>query len=213
MMASATALGFALAATHRVIDRVHHHAAHGRPYSLPATAASFAGGDVHVIHVPDLSDGGIATDVDFAKLAGWHLHEGVVTFAVVQDNLLSGAAGDLPSATGLEFDIVDRRSERDGLERKRITDFGRGILTRMNLGSHTKTRGGKDVRFLTIRVLDKCYAGAAIRIVLDRDDIRCHVALPAFEVDDPVLLLVPAANVARGDAAVVIAATAALLAI
>ena len=42
MVASAAALGFALTATHRVIDRVHDHAANGRTNALPARAASLA---------------------------------------------------------------------------------------------------------------------------------------------------------------------------
>ena len=42
MMTSAAALRFALATTHRVIDRVHDHAAHMRTAALPARASGFA---------------------------------------------------------------------------------------------------------------------------------------------------------------------------
>ena len=54
-----------------------------------------------MIHIPDLPDRGVASHMDFAKLAGWHLHQCIVAFTVVQDHLLSGTAGDLPSATWL----------------------------------------------------------------------------------------------------------------
>src|SRR5438105_3017300 len=56
MMASATAFGFALTATHRVIDRVHHHAAHSRTNAKPAAATSLARANIHVIDVADLTD-------------------------------------------------------------------------------------------------------------------------------------------------------------
>ena len=42
MMTSAAALRFTLTAAHRVIDRVHDHAAHVRTTALPARAAGFA---------------------------------------------------------------------------------------------------------------------------------------------------------------------------
>ncbi len=56
MMASAAALRFALAAAHRVIDRVHDHAAHVRAPPLPACATGFAARYVHVIDIADLAD-------------------------------------------------------------------------------------------------------------------------------------------------------------
>src|SRR5256885_16774637 len=47
-----------LTAAHRVINRVHHHAADMRATSLPTRASSFATGDIHVIDIADLADGG-----------------------------------------------------------------------------------------------------------------------------------------------------------
>jgi hypothetical protein len=47
---------------------------------------------------------------------------------------------------------------------------------------------------------------AAVRIVLQALDLGRDTVLVALEVDDPVMLLVPAAVMARGDVAVVVAA-------
>src|SRR5437868_8467551 len=57
-MASAT--GFALAATVRMVHRVHGHAAVGRTNSKPARASRLAYGNVFVVHVAHLTDGGHA---------------------------------------------------------------------------------------------------------------------------------------------------------
>src|SRR5690606_814507 len=53
---------------------------------------------------------------------------------------------------------------------------------------------------------DEGDVGAAVRVVLDRLDLRRDVELGALEVDDAVELLVAAAATARGDAPVAIAA-------
>ena len=54
-------------------------------------------------------------------------------------------------------------------------------------------------------------ARVAVRVVLDRRDLRGHAVLVATEVDDAVLLLVPAAAVTRGHAAVRVATARARL--
>ena len=55
-MPSAATFRFTLATTHRVIDRIHDHAAHMRSSSLPARASGFAAGNVHVIDIADLAN-------------------------------------------------------------------------------------------------------------------------------------------------------------
>ena len=52
------ALRLALAATVRMVDRVHRRAAHRRPLALPPAAARLAARHVLVVDVPDLPDGG-----------------------------------------------------------------------------------------------------------------------------------------------------------
>src|SRR5437870_8611529 len=63
------ALALALAAAHRVVDRVHDRAAHGGPEALPAHAPGLADRDVLVIEVADLAHGGHAVERDQPHLA------------------------------------------------------------------------------------------------------------------------------------------------
>src|SRR5271165_3235359 len=56
----------ALAATVRVVDRVHGHAAIVRTATQPAAAAGFAERHIFVLHVSDLADRGHALDQHFA---------------------------------------------------------------------------------------------------------------------------------------------------
>ena len=60
MMPAAAALRLTLTATHRVIDRIHDHAANVRAASLPARPTRFTTRDIHVIDIADLSDRGVA---------------------------------------------------------------------------------------------------------------------------------------------------------
>src|SRR4029453_17038213 len=89
------ALALALAATHRVVDRVHHGAAHGRPESLPAHAPGLADRHVLVIQVADLADGGHALDGHQPDFAGRQLERGPLAFLGQQLGLRARAAADL----------------------------------------------------------------------------------------------------------------------
>src|SRR6185436_14519209 len=64
----------------------------------------------------------------------------------------------------------------------------------------------QDVRLEAVGVVEQRDAGRAVRVVLDRGDLRRDVVLAALEVDDAVAALVAAALMARRDAAVVVAA-------
>ena len=73
--------------------------------------------------------------------------------------------------------------------------------------AHLEAVGREDVRFSPSSVVEERDARRAVRIVLDRRDLGRHADLVALEVDDAVALLVTAAPEARGDAAVVVAAS------
>src|SRR5207253_561133 len=63
------ALGLALAAAVRVVDRVHRGAADARALAEPAAAAGLAARGVLVVDVADLADGRAALERDAAHLA------------------------------------------------------------------------------------------------------------------------------------------------
>src|ERR1700759_2720063 len=84
VVTSAAALRFTLSTAHRVIDRVHYHAAHVRSPALPTGPAGLAARHVHMIDVTDLANRGISVLVDPANFARRHFYQGVATFQVVQ---------------------------------------------------------------------------------------------------------------------------------
>ena len=67
--------------------------------------------------------------------------------------------------------------------------------------------GGEDVALLAVEVVQQRDARVAVRVVLDRRDLRGHAVLVPLEVDEAVALLVTAAAVTRRHAAVRVATT------
>src|SRR5690242_10917163 len=90
--------GPALAAAHRVADRVHRHAAVVRLAALPALAPGLAQTDGHVFGVGDRADRGPAVGADAADLAGRQRDLRPVGLAGGQGRAAPGGAADLPSA-------------------------------------------------------------------------------------------------------------------
>src|SRR5256712_2634311 len=101
------ALRAPLAAAVRMVDRVHRHAAHLGAPAEPADAAGLAVGDVLVLEVADLPDGGAAGQPHAPQLARGELHEGVV--ALLRHELDGGAraAAELAAAALAQLDVVD----------------------------------------------------------------------------------------------------------
>ena len=67
--------------------------------------------------------------------------------------------------------------------------------------------GRQDVALLTVVVVQEGDVAGAVRVVLDGRDRGQHAVLAPLEVDDAVLLLVPAAAMTAGLATVVVATT------
>src|ERR1044072_9557855 len=105
--------GFALAAAHRVVDRVHHHAAVVGTEAAVADAPGLAPGNVLVLEVADLADGGVAVDVHLAHLASGAAHLGVDALARHQLRARAGRAHQLAALARLELDVVHLGAERD----------------------------------------------------------------------------------------------------
>src|SRR6185503_6821866 len=76
-----------------------------------------------------------------------------------------------------------------------------------------KVDGRDDVALLAVLVEEEREARRAVRVVLDRLDRRGNPVLVALEVDHPVVALLAAAAVARGHAALGVAAGVAELAL
>src|SRR6266540_1208000 len=79
-------------------------------------------------------------------------------------------------------------------------------MARLDHCPDAEPRRGENVALRAVRVMEQGDARRAVRVVLDRCDLRRHAILQALEVDDAVAPLVPAALVARRDPAVVVPA-------
>src|SRR5438105_1420844 len=80
MLAPATRFRLAFAATHRVIDWVHRHAARLRTNAKPARTPGLTPANVEVIGVADLADRRHAFEADLASLARRHLQRRKLAF-------------------------------------------------------------------------------------------------------------------------------------
>src|SRR5690606_3561682 len=197
--------GLALTTTVRVVDRVHHHAAHRRTDADPALGAGLAVVAQVVLVVRQLAQGGTAVDVHLARLARLQADEGMDALARGELRRCAGAANHLAAPAGLQLDVVHHRPHRQVAKRHRVA----GLDGRVGAGAHFITHrhalGGQDVAALAVGIFDQRDVRGAIRVVLERLDHAGDAVLVAPEIDQAILLARPTALVAGGDAAGIVA--------
>src|SRR5690606_16311086 len=199
--------GLRLAATVRVVDRVHGCATDGRADAAPALGASLAQLFQIVLVVADFADGRTALGRHPAHLARAQAQRGVAGLARDQLDAGAGGARQLGALARLHLDAVHRRADRDVAQRQRVADLDRRVAAGDHLVAALQALGGDDVAALTVDVAQQRDVRGAVRVVLDPLNARRDAFLVALEVDDPVVLLVATADVAGGDAAMVVAPT------
>src|SRR5690606_10138556 len=197
----------ALAATVRVVDRVHGRAAHGRLDAAPALGARLAQLLQVVLDVADLADGGAALGRYAAHLARAQAQGGVSALAGHQLHAGASCTGHLRALARLHLDAVHRGAQRDVAQRQGVADLDRRIRAGHHLVAGLQALGRDDVAALAVDVHQQRDVRGAVGVVLDPLHARRNAFLVALEVDDAVVLLVATADVAGGDAAVVVAAT------
>src|SRR6266550_2027026 len=170
----------------RMVARRHHDATDGRPPTHAAFVPRAADLAVLVLDVAELSD----------RRTAAHLH----------DTDAPRRKTDLRAAAGLELDAVDGRAGRDVLERQAVAHARLGLGTGENGVADLELVRREDVALLAVAVPEQREAGGAVRVVLDRQHARGDPILVALEVDDPVAPFLAAAAVARGHAALRVAA-------
>src|SRR5262249_27921376 len=127
---------------------------------------------------------------------------------VAADELRIGAgrARKLAAAAGLELDAVHERPHGQRGELHGVA----GLYVRLDARDHAVADGKplrrQDVGQRAVLILDERDEGGPVRVVLQPLDLGWNVVLGAPEVDAPIGLLVPAADVARGDTAEAVAA-------
>ena len=191
-----------LAASVRVIDRIHYGASHGGADSEPAGPARLAQPLVHMLVVADGADGRHALAEYHPELARRQLENDIV--ALLGRNQGAGArgAGELSALAQRELDVVDGDADRNRLEGQGVARLYRGSRPGDDLLPDLEALGADDVALFPIDVIDEGDVRRAIRVVLYCDHDSGHSGFVALEVDVPVLLLVPATLMADRDAAV-----------
>src|SRR6185437_2531017 len=207
----ATAGSAAFAAAVRMVDRVHHHAADGRADAQPAFGAGLAELLEAVFRIADLADGGAAFNRNLAHFARTQAQRGVTGFTRDQLRGRTGAARELRALARLHLDAMHRGADRHVAQRQRVAVLDRCIGAGHQLHADLDALGRDDVAALAVNVEQQRNVRGAIGIVLDPLDAAGHAFLVALEVDDAVLLLVPAATMAHGDAPEVVASTGLVL--
>src|SRR5256886_697974 len=142
--------GLALAATVRVIDRVHGQPAHRRAYALPALGAGLAVAAQVVLVVPHFTDGGAAVDVHLAGLAGLEAQVCIDALARSEGHGTAGAARQLPAAPGLHLDVVDDRADRNVPQRHGVARLDRGVGAGAHFIARLHALGREDVAPLAV---------------------------------------------------------------
>src|SRR5690242_11563483 len=202
-----TTRSLALTTAVRMVDRVHDHAADGRTNALPTLGAGLAQLLEAVLGVADFADGGAAVDRHAAHLAGTQTQRGVAGLASHQLHRGAGAAGDLRTLACLHLDAVHGRANRDVAQRQAVAGLDRRIGAGHQTVTHRPALRRDDVAALAIGVAQQRDVRGAVGIVLDALDDARDAFLVALEVDDAVMLLVPAAAMTRGGATVMVATT------
>src|SRR2546422_7760508 len=105
------AFASAFTATVRMVHRVHGHTANRRPAAVPARPARFAVGNVFVIQITHLADGGHAVDRKLANFARGQLHQGEITFLAEKLRCAARRAHHLAAAAGIQLEVVHRSEE------------------------------------------------------------------------------------------------------
>ena len=127
-------------------------------------------------------------------------------FAGHQCGARAGATAETTAAASLQFDVVDRRAQRDLRQRQAVADGRRCFISAHHHVARFQTVRGNDVALFTVYVVEQRDAGRAIWIVLNRIDLRRNAVLVATEVDKPIAALMATTTVPRRDFALVVAA-------
>src|SRR6476646_8801787 len=194
----------------RVVDGVHHLAAHLRALPHPAALARLAPRLQLVLRIAHLADHGQAAVVHQPHLGARHAKGDVVALLRHHLRRHPRRAADLRALPDLELDAVHRRAERDLAQRQRVAEPHVGARAAGDHVADLEPLRVDDVALLPILVLHERDARRAIRIVLDLAHRGRLAEAVALEVDDPVLPLVPTPDATHRDVAVVVTPAALL---
>ena len=194
-----------------MVNRVHRHTAHLRPATEPPAAPSLTQRNIAMLDVANLPDRRIAVDVNSAYLTARQSQLSPIAFLGDKLRRAARSSHHLRAFTRTKFDVVNRRAQRNGLQRKGIAGNDVCLRSRHDCLPHFQAYRRDDVPLLAVKIVKQRDQRRAIRIVLDGCDLRRYALLVALEVYDPVEPLCATAPTAHGNVAIVVAAGYSLL--
>src|SRR5258705_6950389 len=196
--------------TVRVVDGVHHLAAHLRALPHPAALARLAPRLQLVFRVAALPKHGERALVPQPPFRARHAEGDVLALLRHPLRRHPGRPAYLRTLADLQLDAVHRGAERDLAERQRVAEPHVGARAGGDHVADLEPLRVNDVALLPILVLHERDTSRPIRIVLDLTHRRRSAEAVPLEVDDAVLPLVPTADATHRDVAVVVAPAALL---
>ena len=106
---------------------------------------------------------------------------------------------------GAQFDVVHDGADWHEAQWQGVADFDVGLRAAVHTHAYFETLRRKDVAFRAVFVMQQRDAAGAVWIVFNCGNLGFVCVCVALEVDNAILLFVPAALVTRGDATVRIA--------
>ena len=164
-----------------------------------------------MLDVTDLPDRRIAVDVHPAYLSAGQPELSPIAFLRNKLRCPTRRSNHLGAFTWPQLDVVNRRAQRDGLERKGIAGNDVCLRSRHDCLPHFQAYRRDDVPLLAVNVMKQGNERRAIRIVLDSRDLCRYALLVALEIYDPVESFSPAAPTSHSNVPVAVAAGYALL--
>lgn len=196
-----------LPTAHGMVDRVHCHAPDMRATTEPTASSGFSELLTFVLTVTDLADARSAKIIKLSDLSGRQSHQNMIAFFGHELCPHAGTAHQLGPFANLQLDVVDNRTQRNIDQGKAITGLDINIVPGNNGSAYGNTLGRQNVPFFSIGITQQGDIGGSVGIVFDRDHRRLNASLVSFEIDKPVLALMPAADMSCGQSTVIVSAT------
>gem|GEM_PF-1609664 len=203
----ATTRALTLATAHGMIKGVHGHATNLRPIALPAIAAGFAKLLAFVLIIADLTNAGPAFAMKLTYFPGRQFDRHIFSFLGHKLRRNTGAPYKLRSLADLHLNIMDNTAKGHVAHRQTIARFDVNRLPGNYDIAHFNPERRKDVSLFAVKVREQSQIGRTVRVIFDGRDLRRDINFFPFEINDPVLALVAAPDMPRGNTAVVVAST------
>lgn len=196
-----------LPTTHGMVDRVHGHAPDMRATTEPAASSGFSKLLAFVLTITDLADARSAKIIELSDLSGRQSHQNMIALLGHELCPNPGTAHQLCPFANFQLDVVDDRTQRDIDQGKAISRLDINIVPGNNGCAYGDSLRRQYVPFFPVGITQQGDVSGSVGIVFDRHHRGLNTRLVTFEVDQPILALMSAADVPCGQSTVIVSAT------